>query len=359
MLRSLKTSLILSAGLMFAATLAVAQSVEEGIEAAKNGDFSEAQSIWRDAASDGDIVAMRQLGGLHLSGVLGVADLEKAREWFLKSAEGGDAGSNLSLGYIYERGMGVPADTALAETYFARAAEGGSIDGLFKRATLVLARNADQAEVQKAVEDIRTAADQGQPEALATIGDFLRSGTFTAMDPVKAIEYFKQAAQNGHTQSLNTIGDMYLFAEKGAADIPSALVWYERAAAKGQTDAAYSVAYLLYNLPGASDADLRKAFDYASMAALAWNEQAQWLLGQMYLEDIVVPRNDYEAYRWLDLAASAGVIEAHHLRAMAEVALGPEQAAKAHEEAQLWFDQNHGQPHVHRLINNNVHTFGN
>ncbi len=331
-----------------------AETTQDGVAAATDGRFEDAKQIWEDV---GDAAALRNLGGLYLSGVLGSTDLEKALQYFQQSADMGDAQAMLSLGHMYANGMGVDVNAAVAESWFGQAANAGLPEGEFMWARSVLDRGASPDETQKALNFLTSASEAGLPAANYAIGDLLRTGTYTDQDVQRALLFYSAAGDSGMTEAFNTLGDIYLFAELGAPDISQAIEYYRKAAEQGNTTAMYSLAFLFYSDPGADEQLLSSAFNFAQSAAMAWDEQAQLLLGRMYLDDRAVPRDNAQAYFWLDLAASAGVVEAHHIRALAFAGLGETRAAAIHDEARRWFDENHAVPHTHRLLGSAAHNF--
>lgn len=339
------------------ASPANAHENSDGVEAARTGNFEQAQMHWEKAAGENDPAAIRNLAGLHMSGVLGEPDLERARALFERGAELGDAGSQLSLGYIYLNGLGVPTDSDRARMYFEAAADAGNIEARFMRSQMAFEDGAQGEDLQKALNDLRAAADANHPPALARVGDLLRTGTYTKQSIQDAIRYHEQAAEFGYIQSANALGEIYLFAETGEVQMVEALQWFEKAASEGSVAAAYSLATVIYANPDASDADLARAFHHAEKAAHAWDESAQLLFGKMFLEGRAVPQDLMQAYRWFDLAASAGVHEAHHYRATVAMRLGPEKSADAHDLARSWFEENHAKPHTHRSVERGQHTF--
>lgn len=326
----------------------------DGIAAARDGRFQEAHDIWTNV---GDAVAHRNLGGIFLTGVLGTTDFEAAHSHFSIAADMGDAQAMLSLGYIYAEGLGQDPNPETAEDWFLAAAELGLPEGQFKWAETLLNRERPDAETVAAVNMLKSAADTGYAPALALIGDLARSGTYTPKNPDLAAVYYTAAADAGSMEASVKLADMHLFAELGAPDIQKAVRHYIAAADTGSSDAMFSLAYLFYQDFGADELLLQSAFTYARTAALAWDERAQFLLGRMYLEARVIPRDNTEAFFWLDLAASAGVMEAHHLRALAYAQLGEDEAKSVHARAVRWFDENHAVPHIHRLIDGNQHKF--
>ncbi|WP_235917044.1 tetratricopeptide repeat protein [Maritimibacter harenae] len=350
----------LAAIFIAASLLAIPANADEnsdGVAAARSGNFEQAQMHWERAAAENDPAAMRNLAGLYMSGVLGAPDLERARGLFEKGAELGDAGSQLSLGYIYLNGMGVTTDSARARMYFEAAAKAGDVEARFMRSQMAFEDGAQGEDLQRALNDLRAAADANHPPALARVADLLRTGTYTEQNIQDAIRYHEQAAKFGYVQSANTLGEIYLFAETGEVQMAEAMQWFEKAASEGNVAAAYSLATVIYANPVASDEELARAFHHAEKAAHAWDESAQLLLGRMFLEGRAVPQHLMQAYLWFDLAASAGVHEAHHYRAIAATRLGPEKSAEAHDLARSWFEENHAKPHTHRSVERGQHTF--
>ena len=355
MLRGVMKRLCLSALLIsMMGQASHAQTVAEGIAAAKDGRFSDALTIWK---SEGSGEALRNIGGLYLAGVLGSTDLDLARTYFENAAELGDAQAMLSLGYMHLNGMGMGVDAPIAEDWFRKAGDLGLAEARFMWARSVLDRKADDTEINAAIRWLKDAAEAGVPKALTSVGDLLRTGTYTERNVDLAVDYYRRAGALGESTALKTIGDIYLFAELGDPDIPKAIEAYRSAADSGNTDAMYSLAYLFYMDPNSNSDTLTTAFDLAKTAAFSWHEQAQWLLGQMYLSGRGGNSDAEQAYFWLDLAASAGVIEAHHLRALAFSKIGADTAAKLHDKARAWFDNNHSIPHSHRGLGGKQHVF--
>ena len=68
-------------------------------------DYSKAHKWFEKAATDGNTVAMINLGRVYEQG-LGVAqDFGKALEWFEKAVGAGDRDATVNLGRLYERGL--------------------------------------------------------------------------------------------------------------------------------------------------------------------------------------------------------------------------------------------------------------
>lgn len=338
---------------------ASAQTVEEAQAAAKAGDFAKAEVILTPLAEDDDPIALRELARLHLSGRATAPDPVKARDLLEQAVDGGLSAAGLDLGYVLLEGIGGPKDEAAAREAFATAAEADpeNVEARFMWGKLTLMVSKDPEELRNGMAEIQLAASRKFGPALALVGDFYMSGTFVGRDPKRAMGFYQDAYANGHQQSAMTVADLFAFGDMGEVDLVAARNWYARAASEGNASAAYAVASLIYMDPQSTEDDLKQAFTFANSAALAWNEDAQMLLGQMYLDGRAVPRDPYLAFKWLDLAATSAVLDAHYLRAIAARELGPEQSAKAREEARAWFQANHATPHTHRLLSGAEHVF--
>ncbi|MBR9868300.1 MAG: sel1 repeat family protein [Oceanospirillales bacterium] len=316
----------------------------------------QARQEWEVKSKQGDAEASAKLGALYLSGSLGSPDFTMARK-YLEIGADVDLSARLAYGHLLMNGLGGKTDLNKAEQVFAKAAEKGSLEGLYLKSKLVLGRQASDSEVQTAVVNISNAADKGFPPALSTVGEFYRTGTFTKKNPELAIEYFLKAAKGGYAEGLTSAADMYLFSELGRANIAEAEKHYREAVSKGVKSASYSLAFLLYHKNPENKELLSEAFQIAKIAAFAWDERCQYLLGLMYFEGLATPADAEQAYFWLDLAASAGVFEAHHIRAISASSLTDKQVSRTKARAQEWFTANHNQPHKHLFIDNNVHRY--
>ena len=316
----------------------------------------QAREGWEVKSQEGDAAASARLGALYLSGSLGPPDFSKARKYLELGSEA-DLSARLAYGHLLMNGLGGKVDLSGAEQAFAKAAAQGSLEGLYLKAKLVLGRKASNSEVRSAVGDIGNAANLGFPPALSTIGEFHRTGTFLEKNPDRAVEFFLKAAESGYAEALSDVAEMYLFSELGRENTGEAERYYREAISKGVKPANYSLAFLLYNKDPNNQKQLKEAFRIAKIAALAWDERSQYLLGLMYYEGLAVPKDVEQAFFWLDLAASAGVFEAHHIRALAANPLTDKQVSKVKSRALEWFTANHNRPHKHLFIDNNAHRY--
>ena len=108
----------LCAGVTLGLTAPAWAGLNEGVAAAKRGDYATALREWRPLAEQGNAKAQHNLGLIYGKG-LGVSqDYAEALQWFRKAAEQGYAKAQYNLGVMYAKGRGVPQDYAQAHMWF-------------------------------------------------------------------------------------------------------------------------------------------------------------------------------------------------------------------------------------------------
>lgn len=113
-------------------TAVLAQDFEEGLKAAKSGDYATAVQEWEQLAEQGNVTAQYYLGKMYRRGLGGVQDNEKAVKWYVEAAEQGLAAAQNDLGSIHKNGLIVAQDYAEAIKWYRKAADQGSWDARYK-----------------------------------------------------------------------------------------------------------------------------------------------------------------------------------------------------------------------------------
>lgn len=149
----MKKVIIVSTAILFGLTVCntYAQTV--------SADFTK----YLQAAEQGDMNAMAQVGYMYYTGKGVTKDFDKAFKWSTKAAEKGDASAMNYLGIMYSFGNGVA-----------------------KSAT-------------KAVEWYTKSAEKGYSSAMSNLGSAYHNGEGVAKDDAKAIEWYTKAAEKGST----------------------------------------------------------------------------------------------------------------------------------------------------------------
>jgi TPR repeat protein len=106
----------------FAGT-ALADPLQDGEAAYRNGDVAAAFELLKPLAVQGDAEAQYDLGCLYENGDGVPQDSAGAVTWFAAAAERGMTAAEAVLGVMYSRRFGVPQDDALAGDWMRRAAE--------------------------------------------------------------------------------------------------------------------------------------------------------------------------------------------------------------------------------------------
>lgn len=119
--------LALVLGLLLAIPGPALAGFDEGMAAAKGGDYRAAYEIWLPLATAGDNRAQYNLAVLYDRGIGVPQDYAEAANWFLVAAEGGHLDAQANLGFVYEQGHGVVQNHGEAAKWYRAAAERGDV----------------------------------------------------------------------------------------------------------------------------------------------------------------------------------------------------------------------------------------
>lgn len=150
------------------------------------------------------------------------------------------------------------------------------------------------------VEELKIAAERGDPWAQTMLGVRWATGKDIGIDPVEAVEWFRKAADQGYDCAQYNLGYMYFNGLGVIKDYHQAASWYRRAAEQGYV-------------------------------------HAQMNLGNMYALGKGVPQDMSEAYFWLTLAASRSR-KCIEFRDKAGEALTPAERERVRERCRQWLD---------------------
>ena len=145
---------------------AFAGPYEDGIAAARRGDYGTAAQLWKQLADNGMAEAQNNLGSLYARGA-GVKqdDVEAARLYRAAAEQGlGEAQSN--LGYLYEIGAGVPKDYSAALMWYRRGADQDNTNAQFNLAGMYYNGKGVPQDLTLAFMWVTLAATKGDMEAI-------------------------------------------------------------------------------------------------------------------------------------------------------------------------------------------------
>lgn len=170
-------------------TVCIASDFEDGMVAARRGDYKTAAALYTRAASKGETGAQSALGLLYHEGIGVPQDYSQAALWFRKAADNGDSLGQFFLGQMYRNGQGLPQDYKQAELWF------------------------------------RKSADQGNPLAYPSLGEMYEKGQGIPQNYVEAYKWYNLAAQNLSDEEIRGVGDNFIKArDRAAAKIKEARI---------------------------------------------------------------------------------------------------------------------------------------
>jgi uncharacterized protein len=218
-----------------------------------------------------DAAAMTLIGELHNQGLGLAQDPAKAAEWFRLAAARGDARALAALGLMALDGRGMDKNPEQGKTWLEQAAAKGEPAASYNLALLLLSTGAS-ADLVRAVQLLRIAADAEIADAQHALGVLYLRGRGVSRDPAEAARWLKRAADNGN---------------------PAGEVEY---------------AILLFNGEGI-EANEALAARYFRRAAAKGNAIAQNRLARLYAAGRGVPKNVVEAAAWHLVAAAQGLTD--------------------------------------------------
>ncbi|MDA8414917.1 MAG: tetratricopeptide repeat protein [Desulfobacteraceae bacterium] len=152
------------------------------------------------------------------------------------------------------------------------------------------------------LQNIKTAATQGDAASQFQLGVAYDRGIGTSQDLQEAARWYRAAAEEGYAEAQNSLGSLYQAGEGVPKDYELARMWYQKAADQGNASAKNSLAYF-YDLGLGVPASPKLAVRLYQEAAELGEIRAMLNLGILLTQGKPDVEKDYlEAYKWLDLA---------------------------------------------------------
>ena len=121
--RAARLWLTLVLGLFLAIPGPASAGFDEGMAAAKRGNYRAAYQVWLPLATAGDLRSQYNVAVLYDRGFGVPQDFAEAAKWFLMAAQGGHLDAQANLGFVYEQGRGVAQNHGEAARWYHAAAE--------------------------------------------------------------------------------------------------------------------------------------------------------------------------------------------------------------------------------------------
>lgn len=347
MQRILRIILIMATWSFIATVHSFAGPYEDGIEAAKRGDYETALKTFRSLADDGDPQGQTGLGRMYQEGQGVPQDYAEAANWYRRAAEQGNAEGQYNLAVLYRTGQGVAKDFAEAMKWYEKAAEQGHAEAInwlglsigaeylgeiktfdcrqIKKELAALAERYEYESTPRmtdgatffggnigyiiAIKELFDIANGKSCESRSfdcselprTCDALIREGfdAFQSGDFEVALREIRPLAEHGVSPAQFALGVMYQFGDGVETDHAVAVEWYRRAADQGHPTAQRNLGNMYFNGQGVLQ-DVDKAIDWYEKAAAQGNISAQFNIGYVYAS----VKEEYVAARewWLKSA---------------------------------------------------------
>lgn len=204
---------------------------------AKEIKESEEVTRMREAAEAGDAKAMYDLCLAYIYGRGVKVDAQLSLEWGMASARAGYAPAQCDMASIYYDGndfLNVEQDFEMAYSLYKMAAEQGEPDAICSIGVMRYNGYGFQKDYVSARLHFEQAAELGSVHAFYMLGLIYLNGYGTNVDYEMAVKYYRQAAEANHASAQNDLGYMYQNGYGVEKDTSMAVMWYRKAASQGE-----------------------------------------------------------------------------------------------------------------------------
>jgi len=289
-----------------------------------NRQYTEAFSLYEQAANAGNSGAQNRLGVCYANGFGVAKDINQAVSWYKKAAEQGSDAAQNSLAAYYESGLGVTKDMNQAVSWYQKAADQGNINAqnaLYRIQNIPppppdpvkLVSQADtnfrQKQYDVAFPLYKQAAGLGNTKAQSSLGIFYYNGWGVTKDYDQAVNWFKKAADQGDVGAQVNLGVCYFNGWGITKDYNQAAYWYKKAADQGDANAQTNLGVCYYNGWGVNQ-DYKQAVYWYKKAAEQGKATAQYNLGTCYEDGNGAAQDKNQAAYWYKKAAEQGDTDA-------------------------------------------------
>ena len=211
---------------------------------------------------------------------------------------------------------------------------------IFLVALVVLARFQPGLAEDQDIEDIRKAAEEGNPEAQVELGAKHYLGMGAPQDYREALKWYLLAAEQGNAQAQFAVGRAYAQGEGTRQNYYLAAYWYRKAAEQGYVNGQVALADKYERGLGVAQ-DMKQAAHWYREAAQQGDAWAQVWLAEIYAKGRGILEDHVKAYAWLNLATAHGgpvvQVKAGHLKDTLRKQMTAEQLAEGQKlAAELW-----------------------
>ncbi|MEQ1612616.1 MAG: caspase family protein, partial [Hyphomicrobiaceae bacterium] len=169
----------------------------------------EAERLYRQAAEQGVVTAMFNLGRMYDKGRGVARSANEAALWYGRAALGDHAAAQAALGTMYELGDGVATNLAEALRLYRVSAEKGDPHGMTSLGYLFAQGKGVARDYTEARRWYQAAAEKGQPRAMFNLALLQMRGDGGQIDGVNAIRWLNAAVEKGHSGAMRELAYMH------------------------------------------------------------------------------------------------------------------------------------------------------
>ena len=170
-----------------------------------DGNYGEAQRLYRQAADLGSPSALIGLGVMYRNGWGVSQDYREAARLFQKAGELGHGRGFAYLGSLYRTGRGVPQDDREAVRLYRKAADLADGFGTYELASMYRAGMGVRQDSQEALRLLRRAVELGDSIAMNELGLIYANANGVKKDIEEAQRLWRRAAELGNENAKNNL----------------------------------------------------------------------------------------------------------------------------------------------------------
>ena len=191
-------------------------------------------------------------------------------------------------------------------------------------------------EAKKRFDQLKIAAEQGDPEAQVALALMYKKGEGVNKDYEEKVKWYRLAANQGYASAQRNLAISFDNGEGVPQDYEEAAKWYRLAADQGDTSAQYNLANLYYWRREGTPEDYKEAFKWSILAAEKGHPRAQYFLGMLYLRGHGTEFDFEKGMMFNKLALDQGVDDAEFIIKEYEKDSTPSEIRKIQKLVKEW-----------------------
>lgn len=230
--KSVYAGVLLILAVSFGGATSLSDAYQDGVTAARNGQFNVAVAKLRGLAENGDTQAQYALGYSYERGFGVPQDYAQSARWYRLAADKKHYWARINLGLLLARGRGLPQDKSKAKEWINLAAEQSGPKERYEIGLLFSGLD-PVFDAALAFRWLHDAALQGFPKAQKTLAKNYSIGRLISKDYKKAEFWMLKAAEQDYAPAQVLLGRWYWSGEVIPINRVQAHRWYSRAASQG------------------------------------------------------------------------------------------------------------------------------